>query len=109
MIALLVACSPVSQEFPTGEYVDSNGGVIDFNEDGTYGVSDSDGKDPVIFGVYTVEGNVITIMDNLFYCPDYVGIYYWSLENNRSLELEMIEEECAGRERILEVLTFLRE
>ena len=49
LLAMLVACSPSSRGFPTGEYVDANGGVTDFNEDGTYGVSDSDGKEPVVF------------------------------------------------------------
>ena len=99
---LLAACNSSSKEFPIGVYVDHKGGVIEFREDGTYLVSDSEGKVPTIFGVYVIENNRITLKDNLFYCPDYVGIYFWSVGSDRSLTFEAIDEECEGRGRILD-------
>jgi hypothetical protein len=104
----IVACNPRSEEFPTGVYVDHNGGVVEFKEDGTYGVSDSEGEEPVISGVYVIDNDTITIRDNLFYCPDYVGTYHWSVGDDHFLNLEIIEEECTRREQVLvKGLTFL--
>ncbi|MFN2197914.1 MAG: hypothetical protein ACK2UW_17475 [Anaerolineales bacterium] len=95
------ACSTTPEEFPTGIYIDDNGGVIEFKEDGTYQLSDSVGKEPQIFGEYVIDQDTITISDNLFYCPDYVGKYHWSVAKDRSLNFEVIEEECVRRQIIL--------
>ncbi len=72
-----------------------------FKEDGIYEVSDNVDSEPVIFGKYEVAGNVLTISDNLFYCPNFVGKYRWALISKIGLNLEIINEECAGRGRLL--------
>ena len=108
-VVILAACSPVPQVFPTGEFVFSNGGVKDFNEDGTYSLSESDGKEPRAFGEYVIEGDVITMADNMFECRDAVGKYYWTVEKDRSLTFEVIEDECSRRVLALQKgLTYLR-
>lgn len=108
LATFLVACTPSNEEFPTGFYVDDNGGVIEFREDGTYYVSNSEGEEPILFGEYVIDNDTITLRDNLFYCPDYVGMYYWRVGDDNFIHLEIIEEECVRRERVLvKGLTFL--
>ncbi len=106
---LLATCATGPVKFPTGEYIDYKGFHYDFDEDGTYGVSESDGKPALILGEYTIDGNVITIIDNLVYCPYSEGSYYWSVGKDRALNFEVIAEECGNRmNQFVNGLSFLR-
>jgi len=106
---LLATCATGPVKFPTGEYITYKGFVIDFDDDGTYGVSESDGKPALILGEYTIKGNVITIKSNLVYCPDGEGSYYWSVGKDRALNFELIAEECGNRiNEFVNGLIFLR-
>lgn len=92
-ILALAACSPTFQE---GEYLSFENTLITFHADGQFTV-----QNPVDFyivenGSYSVEEDVVTIVDEL--CgKDIECGYNWSVDTDGALQLDIIDEECLER------------
>ena len=63
VLLFVVGCAPTISEFPTGEFVDAEGGVINYKADGRVTFSAPDKAGEQISGEYSVDGDTITSSD----------------------------------------------
>jgi len=92
----LSGCTLGGPEFPTGDYIDSEGYITTFHTRGRFWVRSTD-VDKVLttHGDYTLDGEIITFKQNSL-CPEGDGIYRWS-EDGEHLNFELIEDDCHAR------------
>ncbi len=93
----LAACESSAPSFPTGEYKDYAGWPTTFHADGKLTLENTRGEVLIDNGSYSVEGDVITIIDNGFVCETLVGVYNWSVDEDGVLQFETIDDECLER------------
>ena len=96
VVMVIVACAPEAVSFPKGQYLDEFGNVLTFEDDDKFTVKLPDGTFLVEDGQYTVDGDIISFLENEV-CPPVEGIYRWSVGENGHLQFELIEENCDGR------------
>ena len=82
--------------FPKGEYLDEFGNIISFEDGDKFTVTLPDGTILVEEGQYTIDGDIITFLENEV-CPPVEGVYRWSVGENGHLNFELVEENCEGR------------
>lgn len=92
-LLVIVGCASTSPEFPTGEFVDAEGNIINYKADGTITFSAPDSAGEQISGEYSVEGDTITSSDG--FCSG-VAVYKWSFDGER-LEFELVSDDCPER------------
>ncbi|MFQ5944821.1 MAG: hypothetical protein ACE5NC_01015 [Anaerolineae bacterium] len=97
VLLIAVGCASTSPEFPTGEFVDTEGNTINYKADGrvTFSVPEAAGEQ--ISGEYSVEGDTITSSEG--FCPD-DAVYKWSFDGER-LEFELVRDDCAERRALM--------
>jgi len=96
-VFLLAACASSTPSFPTGEYKDFGGWRNTFHADGKLTLENTLGEVLIDNGSYSVEGDVITFIDNGYVCETLVGVYNWSVDEDGVLQFETIDDECVDR------------
>ena len=119
LLVMLVACSPASTpvpptntvppptdtvvpptklvSFPIGQYLDSSFNVITFEDGGKYTARNPyNGRWLIYYGQYTVDGDIITFLDEG--CPKIEGVYRWRLSESGFLHFERIDDTCMDRQ-----------
>ena len=92
-LLVIVGCASTSPEFPIGEFVDTEGNIINYKADGRVTFSSPDFAGEQISGEYSVDGDTITSSDG--FCSG-VAVYKWSFDGER-LEFELVSDDCHER------------
>jgi predicted GH43/DUF377 family glycosyl hydrolase len=96
--SIITATGTIDQvvSFPKGEYLDEFGNIISLEDGDKFTIKLPAGTFIVEEGQYTVDGDIITFLENEV-CPPVEGVYRWSVGENGRLEFELIEENCEFR------------
>ena len=99
-LTLLAACvppTPAPPEFPTGRFVNADGDEeFQFNEDGTWSYFQGQSQSPVVFGTYSIDGDLYTDETNSDPDCPFPGTYTWPYDGG-TLTFRLVEDECDGR------------
>jgi hypothetical protein len=102
VVLLIVACTPETVSFPKGQYWGPywNWGdsFITFEDGDKFTVKLPDDTFLIKEGQYTVDGDILTLLDTEICGPGLIkGEYRWSVDENGHLHLDEIKDSCHGR------------
>ena len=95
VLIIVTGCASTSPEFPTGDFVDSDGNITTFMADGRAITVLSCCPDDPVIGEYSVDGDTVTFSDTGF-CTIGEGVYKWALDGD-NLQFEIVSDNCGGR------------
>ena len=93
-LLVIVGCASTSPEFPIGEFVDTEGNIINYKADGRVTFSSPDFAGEQISGEYSVDGDTLTAKAGGICTGE--GVYKWSFDGER-LEFELVSDDCPER------------